>query len=367
MKLKNNNQGFTLLEMLLVIAIVAILAGIVIVSINPGRQLAQTRNSKRWNDLRALHSAVQQYYIDNKAWPTTTMPSVLTEVCDESGEPAGTCLNLNSLVPTYISAIPRDPSLNSTTAGTNYRLAINPNTITPELVAPSSTEYQLDLVAIGTTTLSQSQSVSLICGDPLIDNRDGQSYATVLIGTQCWMQENLNVGNLIAGSSGMLNNGTIEKYCYNNDTNICDTDGGLYQWDEAMQYVTTAGTQGICPAGWHIPTHSEFTTLERSICNSLGNSNCSTTFPEDVLTFGFRGTSEGLYLKDMLGDWKGFLSGLRLTGSLFYDRLTMMYFWSSTEDGSTKTWSRYVDNGNPGVNRNSYTRTYGFSVRCLKN
>ncbi len=58
MKLKTHNQAFTLLEMLLVIAIIAVLAGIVIVAINPGRQLAQARNAQRSSDLRAIHSAV---------------------------------------------------------------------------------------------------------------------------------------------------------------------------------------------------------------------------------------------------------------------------------------------------------------------
>ncbi len=56
---KLTTRAFTLLEMLLVIAIIAILAGIVIIAINPGRQLAQARNAQRASDLRALHSAVQ--------------------------------------------------------------------------------------------------------------------------------------------------------------------------------------------------------------------------------------------------------------------------------------------------------------------
>jgi len=144
-----NQKAFTLLEMLLVIAIIAILAGIVIIAINPGRQLAQARNAQRASDLRALHSAVQQYYIDNKAWPTTTMPSDLTEVCDVDGNPLG-CLDLSNLVPNYLPAIPTDPQA---TVGTNYQIAINPTSNTPELTAPSSTEYGLTPVQLGTTTL----------------------------------------------------------------------------------------------------------------------------------------------------------------------------------------------------------------------
>ena len=59
------------------------------------------------------------------------------------------------------------------------------------------------------------------------------------------------------------NNDIIEKYCFGNLSASCTTlgYGGLYQWDEAMQYVTTPGTQGICPTGWHIPTIEEFEIL----------------------------------------------------------------------------------------------------------
>jgi uncharacterized protein (TIGR02145 family) len=63
------------------------------------------------------------------------------------------------------------------------------------------------------------------------------------------MAENLNIGTRIDGANNQANNGTIEKYCYSDNTSNCDTYGGLYQWDEAMQYVTTEGTQGICPSG----------------------------------------------------------------------------------------------------------------------
>jgi len=160
MKLKTHNHAFTLLEMLLVIAIIAILAGIVIVAINPGRQLAQARNAQRASDLRAIHSAVQQYYIDNKSWPTTTLSGTLQEICDEDGEPSDSCLDLtDALVPTYLSAIPRDPQAS---VGTNYHIAINSNSNTPELTAPSSTEYSLEPVQLGTTTLTTGGNIVIV-------------------------------------------------------------------------------------------------------------------------------------------------------------------------------------------------------------
>ena len=69
------NKAFTLLEILLVIAAIGILAAIVIVAINPQRQLAQVRDSARQSDLNTLNSALQQYLID-----TGSRPSAIAEL-----------------------------------------------------------------------------------------------------------------------------------------------------------------------------------------------------------------------------------------------------------------------------------------------
>ncbi len=75
--------GFTLLEILLVIGIIAILAGIVIVAINPSKQLATVRNTERRSDIKQLNSALTQYYIDHTTYPSSVNSlNTLTEVCD---------------------------------------------------------------------------------------------------------------------------------------------------------------------------------------------------------------------------------------------------------------------------------------------
>jgi len=105
------------------------------------------------------------------------------------------------------------------------------------------------------------QFINLPCGMTITDSRDGQVYPTVLIGTQCWMQKNLNVGTLIGSFTGQSNNGTIEKYCADNLESNCDIYGGLYYWNEMMEYSTNPVTQGICPVGWHLPSNEEWVTL----------------------------------------------------------------------------------------------------------
>ncbi len=96
---------------------------------------------------------------------------------------------------------------------------------------------------------------------------DGNNYTTVqtAIGTssaQTWMAENLKVGVRINVSQSQTNNGIIEHFCYDDIDNNCFIYGGLYQWNEMMQYVDTVGViKGICPDGWHIPTIDEWGTL----------------------------------------------------------------------------------------------------------
>ena len=124
MSTKNNQQkGFTLLEILLVVAAIAILAGIVIVALNPGKQLGETRDGERRSDINTLMNATYQYSIDNNGdFPaaidtaTDTVQVIGTGsscTCDATAA-EGTCVDLSGdLVPTYLAGIPTDPRYGS--------------------------------------------------------------------------------------------------------------------------------------------------------------------------------------------------------------------------------------------------------------
>ncbi len=195
-------------------------------------------------------------------------------------------------------------------------------------------------------------------GIPTI-NYGGQVYNTVQIGTQCWMAQNLNIGTKINGSQGQTNNSTIEKYCFNDLGSNCDIYGGLYQWDEAMQYVTTVGVQGICPAGWHLPTDAEWTTLS----TFLGGESVAGGKMKET------GTTHWLSPNTGATNTSGFTAlpgGARgYTGS-FGDLGLFAFLWSSTEYSSTGAWNRYLDFFSASVSRNTYNKTFGFSVRCAR-
>jgi uncharacterized protein (TIGR02145 family) len=208
----------------------------------------------------------------------------------------------------------------------------------------------------------------------LIDSRDNKSYKTVTIGTQTWMAENLNFGTMINSTTSTDNqtdNDIIEKYCYSNDSANCTTYGGLYQWDEMMQYVTTEGTQGVCPTGWHLPTDAEWKTLEIEL---------GMTQPQADGT-GFRGTDQGSQLASNEPLWTnglldqngafgssgftGLPGGYRFTSGSFFDQSFSAGFWSSSESGGNALF-RQLSFGDPKVYRLVSSKSYGFSVRCVQ-
>jgi uncharacterized protein (TIGR02145 family) len=209
---------------------------------------------------------------------------------------------------------------------------------------------------------------TFFCGDNLKDLRDGQSYSTVLIGTQCWMAENLNIGTMLSSSNQQTNNDTIEKYCYNDSTSYCDTYGGLYQWNEMMQYVNTEGTQGICPTGWHLPTDAEWKTMEMALGMSQDEADKSS----------WRGTDEGGKMKETgTTHWASPNTGATNTSGFTalpggywhngsHNLTNSANLWSSSEYNSSDRWYRSLGYFIAKVNRAHYDKTFGRSVRCLR-
>lgn len=111
MKSTKNQSGFTLVEVLLVVVIIAILAAVVIVAINPGRQIAQTNNTQRQADVKAILDAVHQYAIDNRGTLPAAITANATNITNDDANAATSEVDICSiLVPTYLAEIPFDPT-----------------------------------------------------------------------------------------------------------------------------------------------------------------------------------------------------------------------------------------------------------------
>jgi uncharacterized protein (TIGR02145 family)/prepilin-type N-terminal cleavage/methylation domain-containing protein len=406
-----SRHGFTLIELLVVIAIIAILAVVVVLTLNPAELLRQSRDSTRLSALNLYNEdqgGTTGYSLGTPGTIYLSAPDPTATTagnnCSGLGLPVSSSTYHCAASSTYrktdgigwipvnfasstmgspLGSLPVDPT-NATSSGEYYQYATDG--INFEIVGtPESQKYisQSSSFAVGSsrTLIAIGGGSSFACGSSLVDARDSQSYTTVQIGTQCWMQQNLNVGTEISGvtsqGTSVSSSSSIQKYCYIDATSSCATYGGLYQWTQAVgaggsagcdgtgvsQPACTTPIQGVCPANWHIPSHYEWTELELATCTS---GTCSTDFPYDETTSGSRGTNEGTTLKYPTGSFRGLLAGYRYIDGSFTGQGSNTQFWSSLVSG-VSAWDRALYSGPGTVTRAHSLQTNGFSVRCVHN
>ena len=208
----------------------------------------------------------------------------------------------------------------------------------------------------GTSAFSETWAFTTVraCGGITFVNYQGKLYNTIKIANQCWLKENLNIGTRINGDQYPGNNGIVEKYCHSNDENNCTKYGGLYFWDEAMQYSTTEGAQGLCPAGWHIPKMTELFDLKAAVDND-GNA---------LKAIG-EGSQQGTGTNT--SGFSALLGGYRYALNLFGGYDAYAVFWSSGLTLSDHVWGLTLSGSNSTIEVQSEIKAErAFSIRCIK-
>ena len=232
--------------------------------------------------------------------------------------------------------------------------------------------------ATGTITVSPSACGSVTS----VSDYDNNSYNTVSIGTQCWTKENLRVRryndgteirfNNSGGSGGttsetwsVLNYGTHTIYANDSVASPSNlvTYGYLYNWYAAKGIATASSTtyKNICPTGWHVPTDTEWTTLT----TYLGGTITAGTVMKDTSTL-WNIASPSSPGTNTSG-FSALPGGYRNSVGSFSSIRDFAYFWSATENVNVfNAWYRILTINNGIVNRNGHNKSFGASVRCLR-
>ena len=230
---------------------------------------------------------------------------------------------------------------------------------TSDLESAESSSSAVQGISSSSSSLGSQNGV--VYGTPV--TYEGQTYQTVVIGSQTWFAENLNY----APSSGTF----ISCNTYD-----CATYGRLYDWSTAMALPSSCNSnscssqiqsphRGICPSGWHIPSSEDWGKLSRYVDGTSGTNA------------GYVSTTAGKYLKNTSG-WNsngngtndyGFSAlpgGDGLSGGSFYDVGNFGHWWSASEGLSDDAYTRNMSYNNDNANWHYYNKGSLFSVRCVQ-
>jgi len=216
----------------------------------------------------------------------------------------------------------------------------------------------------------------------MVDARDGQKYSIVLIGNQIWMAENLNY----SGDDGAGNKTYEIGWCYgvggsdtanHADSTTCDDYGRLYSWDIVMDDAVSSdsnpsGVQGICPAGWHVPSDAEWSELKDFVIENTAATGASDNAPYLKATSGWNSSGNGT---DAFG-FSALPGGYRYDNGSFDFQGGYGFWWSATEYNSDDAWYQGIgyDNGyilrshgGDGYRLSDEVKLGGLSLRCIQN
>lgn len=199
------------------------------------------------------------------------------------------------------------------------------------------------------------------CPDaPIMTDVDGNVYATVQVGGQCWITANLRTTHYrdgstipnVTGNASWSQMNTGARCSYQNNAALDATYGQLYNW------FAVADPRGICPLGWHVPTHVELTQLTDHLGGASvagGSMKAITLWNEpnngatnasglSAVATGVRSNVDGVFgYHGQHGNW-----------------------WTATEYSANDAWYRHLSYLNAGISGTSVRKRSGYCVRCVK-
>ncbi len=252
------------------------------------------------------------------------------------------------------------------------------------------TTYYVRAYAINEVGVAYGNEVSLttktpfVCGESVVNDYDGNVYNTVQIGDQCWMKENMRTTHYSNGTLIMQGNMSQSSTttCYYYNPSNAQNYGYLYNWPAAIGIgISNSSNQGVCPLGWHLPGDAEWIQLiqyigsqSQYVCNnnienvakalssttgwiySNYNVNCNVGYsPNNNNSSGFDAVPAGYFSLNTPNIYGG-----------FYEVGENAMFWSCTSSSNNEAYCMELYYNYSTAFRNSYSKSIGASVRCLR-
>jgi len=219
-------------------------------------------------------------------------------------------------------------------------------------------------------------------GMPTVTDVDNNVYNTVQIGNQCWMKENLRTTHYSDGTAIPTASSTSETspryYDYSSSSIPLTERGYLYNWFAVVHgsngsSANPSGVQGVCPTGWHVPSHAEWLELETYV-SGLGEGYVCGNTPANIAkalasTTGWNNSTTTCAVgndqsTNNATGFGAFPAG-GFGGSYVYSG-TYAYLWSATEGSGSTAWHCILDKNVANMSYNSYGKGTGYSVRCVR-
>ncbi len=218
-----------------------------------------------------------------------------------------------------------------------------------------------DIVSDSTILLTNNKPISVIKNNDSIVDIDGNVYHSITIGTQTWMVENLKVTKYSNGEKisnitdySQWSELTLGAYCdYLNVATNSDLYGHIYNWNAVND------NRKIAPKGWHVATEVDWTTL----FNYLGGNNVAGGKMKE------EGKDRWEYPNSNATNESGFTalpSGVRSSNGEFGSIERSCTWWADTKYNESNAICYSLDYSDAKVERNDNEKTFGFSVRCIK-
>jgi uncharacterized protein (TIGR02145 family) len=196
------------------------------------------------------------------------------------------------------------------------------------------------------------------CGDSFVDSRDGKSYTTVKIGSQCWMKENLGyLPSVSPAAAGDTSSPYYYVYNYDGiDVSEAKAESSYITYGALYNHLAALTA---CPAGWHLPSFDDFAVLIRRFTT---DPNC------DPYYSGCPPAGANL----LVGGSSNFdltFAGFRSPAGEFSAQDGATLAWSSltSPDNPAVAWYLEIDDGDPNAIPGMGGKDYGNSIRCIKN